>query len=228
MKKVCEFLHLDMFDTTDEDDGGVMAPLSVTTPPDTSPPLRSRHEFAKDQFKPPNSKLPLGPLSLNILNNNRGLKRSFRRSPSPKIRLKRSSKRSPSPEIRLKRSTKRSPTPKRSRSRKIPRVEWNDPGKENELEKYFLNEFDKSMDTSLWKKISVLEKENKKLLKDLKEKDVIIEDLEKNNEKLLKERGLWKEMEIDAIECSSPECREKFRSNELLRRHLRFECKFKA
>ena len=218
-----------MFDTPDEDDGDVMAPLSVTTPPDTSPPLRSRHEFAKDQFKPPNSKLPLGPLSLNILNNNRGLKRSFRRSPSPKIRLKRSSKRSPSPEIRLKRSTKRSPTPERSRSRKIPRVEWNDPGKENELEKYFLDEFDKSMDTSLWKKISVLEKENKKLLKDLKEKDVIIEDLEKNNEKLLKERGLWKkEMERDAIECSSPECREKFRSNELLRRHLRFECKFKA
>ena len=92
-----------------------------------------------------------------------------------------------------------------------------------------MDEFDKSMDTSLWKKISVLEKENKKLLKDLKEKDVIIEDLEKNNEKLLKERGLWKnEMERDAIECSSPECREKFRSNELLRRHLRFECKFKA
>lgn len=186
----------------------------------------------------PNLKLPLGPLSLNILNNNRGLKRSFRRCPSPEIRPKRSFKKFPTPEIRLKRSNKRSPSPETSRKGKIPRVECNGPGfdddlgdvdsRHSELEKYILDEFDKSMDTSLWKKISVLEKENKKLLKDLKEKDVIIEDLEKNNEKLLKERDLWKkEMERDAIECTSPECQLKFRSNELLRRHLRFSDKCK-
>ena len=101
------------------------------------------------------------------------------------------------------------------------------------LEQDFNTFFDQEMSDSLCLKVNELEKENTTMSreiaeksKDLKDKDVVIEDLENSMEKMSREyRQLKKEMERDFLECEF--CDLKFRSNEQLKRHSRFDHKMK-
>ena len=70
--------------------------------------------------------------------------------------------------------------------------------------------------------IETLAKELVKNNNELKTRDDIINDLEQTSETRLKEiRNLQSEMERDFVQCGK--CEDKFRSNELLRRHQRFK-----
>ena len=85
--------------------------------------------------------------------------------------------------------------------------------------------FDQSLESNLHDTICHLREENKKLNKRNCDNDLLIDDLEKNFENLRHEYAVLKrEMERDFIQCSNLNCKEKFRSNELLKRHKRFNC----
>ena len=85
--------------------------------------------------------------------------------------------------------------------------------------------FDQSLEATMHHTICHLREENKVLSKRNIENDLLIEDLEKNYEELRHKYGVLKrEMERDFVECPNSNCKEKFRSNELLKRHKRFNC----
>ena len=93
------------------------------------------------------------------------------------------------------------------------------------IEKLLERSFDQSLEATLHHTIGHLREENKVLNKRNNENDLLIEDLEKNYEELRHKYGvLQREMERDFVECPNSNCKEKFRSNELLKRHKRFNC----
>ena len=93
------------------------------------------------------------------------------------------------------------------------------------IEKLLERSFDQSLESTMHHTICHLREENKVLSKRNNDNDLIIEDLEKNYEDLRSKYGVLKrEMERDFIECPNINCKEKFRSNELLKRHKRFNC----
>ena len=95
-----------------------------------------------------------------------------------------------------------------------------------EIEKLLHRSFDQSLESTMHQTISHLREENKILSKRNHENHLLIDDLEKNYEELRHEhRVLKSEMERDFVECPGLSCRKKFRTNQLLKRHLRFDCR---
>ena len=93
------------------------------------------------------------------------------------------------------------------------------------IEKLLERSFDQSLESKLHQTICDLREENKVLSKRNNENDLLIDDLEKNYEKMRHDYSVLKhEMERDFVECTNLYCKEKFRSNELLKRHKRFNC----
>ena len=93
------------------------------------------------------------------------------------------------------------------------------------IEKLLERSFDQSLESTMHQTICHLREENKVLSKRNNDNDLLIEDLEKNYEDLRSKYVVLKrEMERDFIECPNLNCKEKFRSNELLKRHKRFNC----
>ena len=94
------------------------------------------------------------------------------------------------------------------------------------IEKLLERSFDQSLESKLHQTICDLREENKILSKRNNDNDILIDDLEKNYEKIRHEFSVLKhEMERDFVECPNLHCKEKFRSNELLKRHKRFNCR---